>query len=135
MLVSIVQVEVILSEAEAHRCKWASTVNWKGGKGNNIEADLLQENINRDLKKYIKGIRANKTNRAIERLSKAIAGLREIIQNFDNKTGNKAKLSSHSHKSSQNDEQQVINVLINLKPFSSIDSRKHNTFPDASSNL
>ena len=134
MLVSIVQIEVFLSESEAHRCKSASTVNWKGGSGNNIEADLLQENINRDLKNYIKGMGANKTNKAIERLSKAIGGLREIIQNFDNKTGNKAKPSLHSHKSSKNDEQQIINVLINLKPFSSIEGRKHDTFLDASSN-
>ena len=60
MLVSIVQVEVFLSEAEAHTCKRASTVNWKGGSGNNIEVDLLQENINRDLKKYIKRMGATK---------------------------------------------------------------------------
>jgi hypothetical protein len=55
MLTSIVQIEVFLSEKEACKCKWASTENWKGGVGNNIEADLLQENVNRDLKKLSKG--------------------------------------------------------------------------------
>ena len=40
-LVNIIQNEVSLSEAEAHQCKWAATVNWKGGAGKNIEIHLL----------------------------------------------------------------------------------------------
>jgi hypothetical protein len=134
MLTSIVQIEVFLSEKEACKCKWASTANWKGGVGNNIEADLLQENVNRDFKKAIKGMGANKTDKAIARMSRAAGGLREIVLNFDNKTGIKVKPSSHSHKSSKNDEQQIITDLINLKPFSSIEGRRHDAFPDASSN-
>ena len=132
MLTSIVQNEVFLSEAEAHQCKWVSTANWKGGVGNNLEMDLLQENINRDLKKAIKGMGANKTNKAIERLSKAAGGVREIIGNFDNQAGIKAKPSSHSHTSSNNDEQQVIEDIANLRPFSSVQGRKHDAFPGAS---
>ena len=30
MLISVVQNEIILSNAEAFHCKWASTANWKG---------------------------------------------------------------------------------------------------------
>ena len=44
MLISVVQNSVFLSDAEAHQCIWASTVNWRGGARNNIEIDLLQEN-------------------------------------------------------------------------------------------
>ena len=51
MLISIVQNGVFFSEAEAHQCIWASTVNWKGGAGHNIEIDLLQENRNKSHKK------------------------------------------------------------------------------------
>lgn len=32
ILISIVQNEVYLSDAEAHQCIWASTANWKGEK-------------------------------------------------------------------------------------------------------
>ena len=39
------------SEAEAHRCKWAATVNWTGGARKNIDIDLFQENGNAEMKK------------------------------------------------------------------------------------
>ena len=51
MFINILQCQVLLSEAEAHRCKWAVTVNWKGGAGKNIEIDLFQENRNCEMKK------------------------------------------------------------------------------------
>lgn len=133
MLIVILQNEVFLTEAESHQSKWAAIANWKGGNGNNMEMDLLQENINRDLKKGIKCMGANKTDKSIERLSRAAGGLDEIIRNFDEQVGVKARSSSHSHKSSTYDEQQVLGDLIQLKPFLSIENRKHDCFPDASS--
>ena len=63
MLISVIQNMVFLFPAQAHQCTWASTANWKGGAGENIEIDLLQENRNRDLKKMIKGMGANKTDK------------------------------------------------------------------------
>ena len=65
MLINILQCEVLLSKAEAHCCKWAATVNWKGGASNNIEIDLFQENRNCKMKKLIKSMGANKTDKAI----------------------------------------------------------------------
>ena len=67
MLINILQCEVLLSKAEAHRCKWAATVNWRGGAGHNIEIDLFQENRNCDVKKLMRSMGANKTEKAIER--------------------------------------------------------------------
>ncbi len=43
----------------------------------------MQENRNRDLKKLIKSMGANKTDKAIERASKAVGGVRKVMQNFD----------------------------------------------------
>lgn len=51
MLISVIQNDVFLNDAEAHECTWAATGNSKGGEKKNIEIDLLQENINTDLKK------------------------------------------------------------------------------------
>ena len=46
---------------------WASTANWKEeGAGKNIEIDLLQESRNKDIKKSIKTMGANKSDLAIE---------------------------------------------------------------------
>ena len=70
MLISILQDEVFLAKRQAHQTRWASNVNFKGGAKNNIEIDLLQENLNRELKKSIKGMGANKTQRSIDRVSR-----------------------------------------------------------------
>jgi hypothetical protein len=50
---------------EAYNCKWAATVNWKGGAGNNLEIDLFQENRNCEMKKLTTAMGANKTEKAI----------------------------------------------------------------------
>ena len=62
MLINILQCEVLLSKAEAKHCKWAAMVNWKGDSGKNIE---IQENRNCEMKRLIKSMGANKTEKAI----------------------------------------------------------------------
>jgi hypothetical protein len=133
MLVNVLQNSVLLSEAEAHTCRWASKANWKGGAGKNIEMDLLQENSNRDIKKHIKSMGANKTEKSIERMSRASGGLRSIVDNFDDQVGKKCTSSSHSHKVATNDEKLIIEDLQKLQPFTTIPGRKHKSFHKASS--
>ena len=82
MLVNILQCEVLLSETEAKRCKWAATVNWKGGSGKNIEIDLFQEDRNCEMKKLIKSMGANKTEKAITRGSKASGAVSKIVEAY-----------------------------------------------------
>ena len=82
MLISTMQNEITLSPGEAHKCKWGALVNWKGGKNKNIEIDLLQENRNRDLKGLIASVRPNKTEKSIQRASKAAGGVRQIVDKF-----------------------------------------------------
>lgn len=132
MLISVIQNDVFLSEAEAHHCMWASTANWKGGVGKNIEIDLLQENRNKDIKKAIKAMGPNKTDNAIDRSSRASGGERHTVQNFDHQVGKTSPSSTHSHKSSEIDERIVLNDLRDLKPFDSIPNRKHDSFQDIS---
>ncbi|XP_028407915.1 uncharacterized protein LOC114530546 [Dendronephthya gigantea] len=134
MLVTTIQNEVLLSPAESHLCKWAALVNWKGGGGKNIEIDLLQENRNRDMKGLISLMGANKTEKAIERMSKAAGGIRKIVDVFENQASIKQKSSAHSHKSSLEDEKKVLADLRKLKPFSYVQGRSHTTFAGISSN-
>ena len=84
MLISDIQNEVLLSPAEAHQCKWAALANWKGGRNKNIEIDLLQENRNKDIKGLIQLMGANKTGKAIDRVSRAAGGVCKIVDVFDN---------------------------------------------------
>ena len=134
MFISIMQNEVLLSEEEAYQCTWAATANWSGGIGKNLEIDLMQENRNRDLKKLIKNMGANKSEKATERASKAVGGIRKSMQNFDAQVTIHAKSSAHSHKSSSSDEVKILKDLHDLKPFTCKSNRKHNSFPDMSSN-
>ena len=130
MLISVVQNEVFLSETEAQQCMWASTANWKGGSGKNIEIDLLQENRNKDVKKSIKAMGANKTDLAIERSSKSCGGERYTVENFDNQVNRAVHSSSHGHRSSAADEDKVSTDLRELKPFTTEANRKHDSFED-----
>lgn len=133
MLISILQDAVFLTEAQAHQTRWASLASLRGGMGNNLEIDLLQENLNRELKKGIKGMGANKTPKSIERSSRAAGGTMTIVKNFDSSMGIKSKSSSHSHKASVKDENIIIDDLMELKPFEHVENREHESFSDASS--
>lgn len=128
MLLSTIQNNVLLSPAEAHQCKWAALANWKGGNKKNIEIDLLQENRNKDIKGLIREMGANKTEKAIQRISKAAGGVRKIVDVFEDQALIKPKSSAHSHKSSSDDEKKILADLRKLKPFSQIPGRSHNSF-------
>ena len=135
MLISTIQNEVLLSAAEAHQCKWAALVNWKGGENKNIEIDLLQENRNKDIKGLIQLMGANKTEKAIQRMSKAAGGVSKIVDVFEDQALIKPKSSVHSHRSSLEDEKKISSDLKKLKPFShTFLPRSHASFTGISSN-
>jgi hypothetical protein len=71
---------------------------------------------------------ANKTEKAIERMSKAAAGIWKIVDVFEDQTLIKPKSSTHSHKSSTEDEKKIMSDLEKLKPFSCIPGRCHSSF-------
>ena len=108
MLVNVVQNEVLLSKSEAYKCTWAATVNLGKGQGKNVEIDLLQENMNRDPKKPLKNMGANKTDRAIERASKAVGRGRKIIENFDMQMSITPKSTQQCQQSSLTDEIKIL---------------------------
>ncbi|XP_028411476.1 uncharacterized protein LOC114534127 [Dendronephthya gigantea] len=134
MLVNTIQNAVLLSPAEAHLCKWAALANWKGGKNKNIEIDLLQENRNKDIKGLISLMGANKTTKAIERVSRAAGGVHKIVDVYESQALIKAKASAHSHRSSIEDENKILADLRKIKPFKQTPGRSHKSFVGISSN-
>ncbi len=130
MLINILQCEVLLSKAEAHRCKWGATVNWKGGIGNNIEIDLFQEDRNSEMKKLVKSMGVNKIEKAITRASKATGGVTKIVEQVNIHP----KSSVHSHKSSADDEKVISRDLRSLRPFKSEEGRSFESFVGISDN-
>ena len=109
---------------------WASTANWKGGSRKNIEIDLLQENRNKDHKKAIKFMGANKTDRAIQQSSKSCGEERHTVENSDSEVNKVTHSSSHSHRSSAVDEEKVTSDLRELKPFNTEANCKHDSFQE-----
>eukprot|EP00794_Sanderia_malayensis_P016282 gene16282-17920_t len=134
MLISIIQKEVLLSEKMAEKVKWGKFVNWKGGKGNNIENDLAQEISIKMAKDLIKGMGANKTLNAITMQTKAVSGILDIISNFDQCLNVQKSSSNHSRKGSKDDEIKMISDLQSIRPFMVIPGRNHPSFPDISAN-
>ena len=133
MLISTIQNAVLLSPAEAHQCKWAALANWKGGRNRNIEIDLLQENRNKDIKGLIHLTGANKTERAIDRVSRAAGGVCKIVDVFEAQASVRRRSSTHLHKSSADDECKILADLQKVKPFSQIPGRSHKSFMGISS--
>ena len=120
MLVNIMQHQILLSPAQAHQCMWAATVNWSGGYGKNVEIDLFQENRNKDMKAMIKSMGANKSE------------VRQIDDAFGKQVSMHRKSSSHSHKSSSQDEKIVVTDLRSLRPFHQVNERKLESFKNIS---
>ena len=122
MFINSLQWQVLLTEAEAHECKWAVTVNWRGGSGKNVEIDLFQENRNGEMKKLIRAMGANKTEKAISRASKASGGVSKIVETFETQVNMNSKSSMHTHKSSVDDER--------IRSFQKKKGRMLTSFPD-----
>ena len=130
MMGNVAQNEILLSERETQRAIWSQTLNWKGGPGKNMEADLMQGNRNNDHKAAIKAMGANKIKKAVHRATKAAGGQRRIVEIFDEQTGVSPQSSSHTYRSSERDEQIIQQDLRRLRPFKIVPSRMHPSFPD-----
>ena len=100
--------------------------HWQGGKHKNIEIDLLQENRNKDIKGLISLMGANKTKKAIERVSRAAGGV-------EHQASIKEKSSAHLHRSSTEDENKTLTDLQKIKPFHKTPGRSHKSFVGISS--
>ncbi len=79
------------------------------------------------MKKLIRSMGANKTEKAIERASKASGGVSEIVEAFEEQATIRPKSGSHTHKSFADDEKLISRDLRGLRPFKEED-RSFETF-------
>ena len=130
MFVAVSQVEATATERMAQELKWGYFTNWRGGPGRNIEEDMTQEIFNKISKSIVQRMGANKKMPAIEKVCRAVGGLRSIRDNFD-LTINLHPESAHHHtRDSKPDELDMIKELIALKPFLHQNGRHHPSFPN-----
>ena len=108
--------------------KDARIVNIYGGKGRNVESDLVQEHSVCNQKSLIKTLGAIKTERAISRVTSAADTIASIYHKFDVSNGLKPKSARHSKPLSEPDEILISKQLRKLRPFQHSPGRKLNGF-------
>ena len=128
MFTNIAQKKALFSEKMAHRVRWGRFANWAGGKGKNIECDTAQEICNRTCKSVALGMGANKTSAAIVRGSKSAAGVKQIVTKFDVECKLHNQSTTHTSRSSQDDESIMMKDLTKLRPFHTSPGRFHDSF-------
>ena len=92
MLINTLQMNVLLSEAEAHECKWLLQLIRKA-----VLTKILKLICSKktEIKKLIRSMGANKTNKAISRTSKASDGVMKFVEAFENQVSMPKRSPSH----------------------------------------
>lgn len=85
----ILKTEVLLTEKLAMKVRYGSFVNLTGHKGEKKAADLQKENEVLVLKELIRGLGSNKTEKAIDIITKAAPVIQDIVDNFDKMSAGK----------------------------------------------
>ncbi|KAL5479300.1 hypothetical protein EMCRGX_G022803 [Ephydatia muelleri] len=117
----------------AEQMLWGRFVNSVGGPGHNISGDLHMEHLNRILKDTVSHLGANKTPKSIVRAAKALGPLKDILAEFDKKTGVWFK-SKHCRRSEKEDLLKIVAELNQNEVFHYQPGRKHLLFPSMKCN-
>jgi hypothetical protein len=120
----VLKCEHLLSPQARVRVREGSFVNVRGGKGNNVEADLVQEHSVRNRKDLIRHLGANKTEKAICRAAGAGDAVASIVKQLDSSLEIRTKSSRHTKHTSEVDLDRVAQLLRKVKPFSKVPGRQ-----------
>ena len=104
-------------------------INVHGRHHKNIPADLHMEHLNKIAKDAIEGLGANKKEKAIVRVGRAIGTVAPVLFSFDQDNDVTATTGVHKVADSHKDVQTLVKELTNHKVFKQISQRKHRTFP------
>lgn len=108
---------------------WSRFVNVHGHPGKNIPLDLHMEHLNRIAKDAVKNLGANKTEKAIAQIGRAIGTIAPTLQQFDSITGVNKLSGTHHMASAEKDRNIIVGELLQSKVFNTIPGRKHRSFP------
>ncbi len=81
------QYHILLPCNLAELLKWSRFVNVRGLLGHNISCDLHMEHLNRLVKVSMEGLGANKSEKSIKRVAKAMGVLAKATNSFDCEVG------------------------------------------------
>lgn len=124
------QHDYALSEAHAHQLLWGRCINVHGRTGKNIPGDLHMEHLIGMVKECIKGLGANKTEQAIQRVGYALGTIVPVLDQYDLDNDVPVVSSAHTRHHAQKDLALIVNELGKSRVFSHVKSRKHRKFPN-----
>ena len=130
----ISQYHLILPPRLAEQIKWSRFINSRGHAGHNISCDLHMEHLNKLAKVTVQGLGPNKTEKAIQRVGKAIGTLSSMTDTFDTVNNVPSVSGVHSKKSSGKDLKKIVGQLVKSSVFDISPGRKHKTFPHLKTN-
>lgn len=129
------QYHIILPPNVAEQLKWSRFINVHGLPGHNISCDLHMEHINKLVKVSIDGLGANKSEKAIKRVAKAIGVLSTSTESYDSEVGLVQPSGKHSDKSVQRDLNKIIQQLQDCEAFNPHSKAHHASFTHLHGNL
>ena len=133
-LTMLTQYHITLPPRLAEQLKWSRFINTHSTTAHNISCDLHMEHMNKIAKVAIDGLRANKSEKAITRVGKAIGTMTSTLDNFDTINDVPEESGAHSMKSNEKDLHKVVNQLVKSRVFDIIPGRKHKSFPNIKTN-
>lgn len=125
-------VKALYSEKTSHRVLHGQFVNPKGGAGNNYANDLKMEHCIQDNKVSLRGMRGNKTLKAVERSSGSAYGQKEFCNQFDAQCKIPPESTRHTHACSTEDTKAMLSIIQETNPFQYEAGRKLHSFPSIS---
>lgn len=106
-----------------------SFVNMRGGQGHNVEADLVQEFSVRNRKELVRHLGANKTEKAIKRVTNAADAIAAMSSSFDKVVKVSSPSGRHCKHTSEEDKQKISTTLREVRPFCRTPGRLCTGFP------
>ena len=95
-------------------------MNVHGHPGKNISANLLMEHLNRLVKEAIKNLGANKTEKSISRIGRAIGTIATLLYQYDHENNVTTLLGAHHIATSEKDRNNIFSELVRAKVFNKV---------------
>lgn len=122
------QVKGFLSPQLAHQVLWHRFVNTKGGLGNNIQMDLYNEHVVKLVKKIIRCMGPNLTEKALQRAARSVSTLQAVCEQYDKESNVPVITTAHSTQSIAADIAKVTRAVLSNKLLTIIPGRTHSVF-------
>lgn len=126
----LVQQLFVLSEKEAHEQFYGMFVNTQGRVDSHVACDDRMEWAVHAVKKHIKHMFSNKSEKNIATRTRAIAGISDISDAFDVATHVLKRQKKHTYGQDNTVELRVLEDLRIVRPFRFVPNREHHCFQE-----